>query len=259
MRKRHLLLVINTLVIVLCHCLTSHADSGDFAMDTISPNVQILSPDGGEHFFAGEFCEIIYEAGDPNLAAEPVSIWLFPDPESSFIPIQENLMNSGSFSWQIPPLNTSSARLRILVTDTFGNTTEAISPGEFSIITLIPANPENLVIDSSNAPDVLLNWDPVVSSSAPYYVPMEPDGYIILASEVPHQDADLYTVLGISSLNTYTHAGALLAAPRMFYMVKAFKSYSGDIAHAQDRITTSEAPGSLLWEKVLNLPKGDSE
>jgi formylglycine-generating enzyme required for sulfatase activity len=88
--------------------------------------------------------------------------------------------------------------------------------------TLIPVNPENLTITTSNSTDILLAWEPVTQSTTG--APLIPDGYNIYYASYPDQPWEDFTFLDDTINTSYVHAGVTSDLERMFYFVVAYKN-----------------------------------
>lgn len=244
----------------LCHGLSSYGDSGDFCMDTVDPLVEILSPAGGEQWFAGTVQNVQWLAQDHNFQESPISLYYSVDNGASYELILQNVPNNGILEWQLPELQTDTARLRIYAEDSFGNARETSSPQAFGISYLPPAAPENLQIDSSNGLNAILTWDPVTSTIPPYNLPFTPDGYIVLYNESPFEDEHYFYFLGRSYTNTYTHMDVVEFRDQMFYMVKAYKNYNQREADALESMVRAGTIQRMLWRDAERLLKqGDGK
>ncbi|MFH1850977.1 MAG: LamG-like jellyroll fold domain-containing protein [Candidatus Neomarinimicrobiota bacterium] len=95
--------------------------SDQFAVDAADPWVELTAPNGGEKFAQWEMVSAAWTAGDQNLAVNPVTLGIIPDPGGSFNALLEGLPNSGGASLTMPSIDTRLALLKILVKDTFGN------------------------------------------------------------------------------------------------------------------------------------------
>ncbi len=236
-----------------CQGLVSWADSDDFAMDTIDPQVQILYPVGGEEWFINTPQNILWAAQDHSFSDTPISLWYSTNSGADYQMIQENLANSGTYVWQISAVQTDHAKVRIMTVDSFGNAGEVSSPQTFSIIHLPPAAPENLVVDTANGLHALLSWDAVTQTIPPYNLPFSPDGYIILYNETPAEDEQSYYFLGRSYINSFAHLDVVEFRNQMFYMVKAYKNYSRAEAEALEALLQSSKTQRITWDAAKAL------
>ena len=94
--------------------LVSHADSEDFAMDTIDPLVELLSPQGGEEWFIGESKNILWSATDHNFPAHPISLQYSINGGTLYLDLASDLEDSGTYLWLLPYAQTTSARVKVM-------------------------------------------------------------------------------------------------------------------------------------------------
>lgn len=205
--------------------LSSTTNSAPFTLDTVEPEINIITPNGGEAWYIGDTNDITWSIEESNLTSNTINIsYLLGGTE--YLPLAENIANSGSWPWLMPEVQSYSARVKITALDDFGNLGEKVS-GTFSITYVPPAAPENMNVDISNNIDAVIAWDPVTQTI--YSTPITPDGYIVLYNETPYEDDQFYYFLGRSYTTTYTHHDVAEFRDQMFYRVLAYKNYRGDV------------------------------
>jgi hypothetical protein len=101
--------------------------------DTTPPFVQLLWPNGGQTLTANRVTNVTWSASDPSGIAA-VHLFVSLDNGASYQPIARNLPNSGAFAWVPADRPTAQARLKVVATDTFGNTTNDVSDAVFAIV-----------------------------------------------------------------------------------------------------------------------------
>lgn len=101
--------------------------------DTTPPWVQLLWPNGGQTLLANRLTNVTWTASDPSGVAA-VHLYLSLDNGASYQPIARSLPNSGAFAWVPADRPTTQARLKIVATDTYGNTTNDVSDAVFAIV-----------------------------------------------------------------------------------------------------------------------------
>jgi len=209
--------------------LASYTDSDLLTLDTIAPEVELLSPAGGEAWYIGDTHDIVWTASDFSLPANPISLLYSGNSGADYLPIQSLLANTGSFAWLMPSTQSYSSRVRIVVVDGFGSQRTVNSP-LFSITYVPPAAPANLSVDISNAVNAVITWDAVTQTI--YGTPIIPDGYIVLYNESPYeQDEHFYYFLwNVTSGTSFTHPWVASFRDQMYYRVVAYKDYDGRMA-----------------------------
>jgi hypothetical protein len=219
MKLLTLALGMGTLVIGLSGTI-GYGVSGIGSLDTQDPSLALIAPNGGEYWLAGYQEEILWYAGDSNLGEACVLLSYCLNDSLVFIPINGPLDNTLTHLWQVPVTLTSSARIRIQVTDTYGNQNQRISLEPFTIGDSGLAVPQNPVIARNGSTNIQLSWDPVTE-----YLdgtPVTPTGYLILHGTAPCQDIDDFLIIGGTSGLSYVHHGCLSATDIGFYCIVAY-------------------------------------
>lgn len=112
--------------------------------DVEPPVVTLLSPNGGELLLVGSVQQIRWSAEDPDTPAEQlrVAIELLVDGGAA-LPIASGWENSGEYEWVVPNQVSSSARVRVTVSD---GVRSASDQSEAGFVVLQPPPPgENLL------------------------------------------------------------------------------------------------------------------
>ncbi|MCB5271365.1 MAG: hypothetical protein LHW56_05930 [Candidatus Cloacimonetes bacterium] len=224
------------LAFVLCmllggaFALSSYGTSAPVANDTVDPSLSILSPTGGEAWYIGDTNEILWAASDTNLVNNSVNLWYSLSSGTDYIPIAEMTDNDGTQPWLMPSTQSYNARVKIQVSDSFGNSSELSSAG-FSITYVPPAEPTGLMVDISNNVDAVINWQAVTHTIPPYNSDITPDGYIVLYNESPYEhDEHFFYFLTETNSLSYTHQRVARFRDQMFYRIVAYKDYDGRMA-----------------------------
>ncbi|MGB4310203.1 MAG: hypothetical protein WBI94_07980 [Candidatus Cloacimonadaceae bacterium] len=207
--------------------LTGYGTSAAVINDTVDPALTITAPAGGEAWYIGDTNDITWSATDTNILSNSVNIWYSLNGGTDYISIIENTDNDGMHPWAMPAVQSYNARVRIEVSDSFGNFTRLASASPFSITYVPPKTPEGVTVDTSNNQDAVITWQPVTQNI--YNSPLTPDGYIVLYNETPYEDDHFYYFLGRSYTTTYTHLDVAEFRNQMFYKVVAYKNYRGDV------------------------------
>lgn len=115
--------------------LASASSASNFAIvDGVAPTVAITSPNGGESFNAGSSQNITWTAND-NVAVTSVDLAYSTDGGATYPNvIATGLANSGTYGWTVPGTLTTTARVRVTVSDAALNTAVAASASNFAIV-----------------------------------------------------------------------------------------------------------------------------
>jgi hypothetical protein len=229
--------------------LSSYGTSAPVVNDTVDPSLSILSPNGGEAWYIGDTNDITWTASDTNLSPNSIYLWYSMNGGSTYSPLAEAIANSGSYPWEMPSTQSYNARVRIKVSDSFGNFTQISSTGAFSLTYVPPKAPAWVNIDTSNGTDALISWQPVTETI--FNTPINPDGYIVLYNESPyeHDEHFYYYLWDVTSGTSFTHGGVMLRRGAMFYEVVAYKDYNGRMT---DVLTSARAnpETKLSWAEI---------
>lgn len=208
--------------------LIAYGTSAPVVNDTVDPSLSILSPNGGEAWYIGDTNDITWTATDTNLSPNSVYLWYSLNGGTDYNSLAEAIANSGSYPWEMPSLQCYNARVRIKVSDSFGNFSQKSSASAFTITYVPPQTPTGLTVNTSNNVDAVLSWNAV--SETIYNTPITPDGYIVLYNETPYEADQFYYFLTETSLLSYTHLRVARFRSQMFYRIVAYKDYDGRIA-----------------------------
>ena len=233
--------------------LGSTTDSELFILDTVVPALQLTSPIGGEAWYIGDTDNITWNSSDTNLNNDSVFLWYSLNNGVDWTVIVESSQNNGSFIWDIPSTQSTSAKVQVQISDTFGNTALTSSPA-FGISYVPPAIPDGVTADTSNGVDAVISWQPVTLTI--YGTPITPDGYIVLYNESPYEGDQFYYFLGRSFTTTYTHQDVTEFRSQMFYRVVAYKNYRSE-GFAQLELQTKSK--KLLWSEARKILQGASK
>jgi hypothetical protein len=216
-----------------------------FTMDTLNPSVDLLSPNGGETWFVGESNYITWNASDSNFPSSPVTLQY--KTEDTWFTLEESIGNESIYEWIIPNTLTTNAYVRIIVTDTFGNTATDSSQSSFIIDDSTPAMVQNVNVIALDNVHVKITWDPVTTTVQGNQI--VPTGYIVLANSSDELwNMNSYYVLGITDASTeFIHENAISLESRTFYRIVAFKNFRGQIADIKN-LNYGNAPVS--WDEI---------
>ncbi len=103
------------------------------AVDTTPPVVQVLTPNGGQTLTANRATNITWSASDASGIAG-VNLYLSLDNGASYRPLALGLANSGTFSWVPANRPSTQARIKVVATDSYSNSTNDVSDAVFAIV-----------------------------------------------------------------------------------------------------------------------------
>lgn len=215
--------IITVLLLSLClgaFALSSITNTAIFSLDTVDPDISILSPNGGEEWYIGDTNDILWSITESNLVPNSIYIWYNRGGLDDVL-LAEGIENTGTFAWPMPDTLGTNYRVRISATDTFGNYSLKSSASTFTITYVPPETPEGITVDISNNVDAIITWDAVTETI--YGSPIEPDGYIVLYNETPYEDDDsfYYYLWDVTDATTFTHSGVARRRDQMYYRVVA--------------------------------------
>jgi len=108
-------------------------DSPSFAVDTKSPEIELLYPNGGENFTQGEQVNVTWSASDNSPSQNPITISLSIDQGSPYETIVDGISNSGLYSVTLPMQESDFGRFKIHIVDSFGYQSSDEGDGYFII------------------------------------------------------------------------------------------------------------------------------
>ncbi len=234
--------------------LIGYGTSAPVANDNVDPSLTILAPNGGEAWYIGDTNNITWTATDTNLNPNSIYLWYTMDGGTSYTPIASAITNSGSYPWAMPSIQSYNTKVRIKVSDSFGNFTQKSSASPFSITYVPPSAPLGVNIDTSNNLDAVITWQPVTQTI--YSTPIAPDGYIVLYNETPYEGTQFYYFLGRSFTNTYTHHDVAEFRSQMYYKVVAYKNYREESLQELEKNALTKR---LLWKDALQTLERSAE
>lgn len=127
-------------------------------LDTADPGLTLLSPNGGETWYAGNSKTIGWTATDTNFGALPIRLEYSLNGGSSYSSIEPGTANDGNYSWVVPSLASNIVRVRLKATDSFGNSEIVASADNFTLLFMPNTYGENTVPPAApNVPYELSN------------------------------------------------------------------------------------------------------
>ena len=176
-----------------------------FAIDSTSPQVNLISPNGGEYWAGGSHQTITWTASDTNLGGGPITLKYYDG--SAWVLLSTDEDNDGAYTWIVPNLNITTAKVRIFVTDMAGNTAGDESENVFAFDSTAPPKPSSAKSDGANIDGVgiTLDWSDSADFASVTYcleVSTDKDFSTLLISEEGIVDST-YTVDSLPSEETY--------------------------------------------------------
>lgn len=159
--------------------LSVHAPAGP-----LSVTVTVLVPNGGEVWAGGRPNTITWSlAGTGDLGPTPITINVSYNDGASWAPVAVSQPDTGSYVWTPPLVNSTRARIEVVVVDQSGNQVSDRSNGSFTLWSSAPDAPLNLQAIPAgwtNAISFSVSWanpaGPVPVRGAWYKLDLPPSG-----------------------------------------------------------------------------------
>jgi len=201
--------------------LSADTSNANFLIDNSAPTISsntFTAPNGGEVWAGGSGHSITWDNAsfsDALLKNNPIALWYSTDGGVTFPnSIASNLPNSGTYSWTVPPINSSAVLVRIDVQDSVGNVSSDASNANFIIDNSPPTISSN-TLTAPNGGEVFaggsshsITWNNASITDAllknnPIALWYSTDGGVTfsnsIASNLPNTGAFLWTVPAINS------------------------------------------------------------
>jgi hypothetical protein len=138
----------------------SNSDNSDanFTIDSTTPSVTLIAPNGSELFYGGGSCQITWNTSDAHFGSTPIALYYSTDSGTSFPNIiTTTTENDGSYTWTVPALDSSKVRVRVVATDLAGNSNYDDSDANFTINSTSPEGTVTIAEgDYTNSRDIHL-------------------------------------------------------------------------------------------------------
>ena len=128
-------------------------------LDSQTPEVGVVYPNGGEVFQVDDLINIQWTATDSSFGPNPVSVYFSSDNGTSFQIIYSDTVNTSPISWSVPNTTTLEGLIRIVAVDSFGLAGNDTSDAVFKIDGP-PAAPGGLLASLSDHV-INLSWNTV--------------------------------------------------------------------------------------------------
>jgi len=130
--------------------------------DKTPPFVQVIFPNGGENFDAGQEDSIRWIASD-NLRVDSLSLYYSTNAGTDWMTVSTGEFNDSLFVWRIPPTLSTHCLVKIVAYDSTGNSGIDESDDEFSISDLSP--PSILVIYPNGGEKLIIGKEDTIKWS----------------------------------------------------------------------------------------------
>ena len=107
--------------------ITIYDESDLIIVDSNSPDLNWLSPNGLENYNSLDNIILEWIALDESFTDESISIYFSQNLAYPFEAISENIPNTGPISFNLPNINSAFVRFKIVATDYYGNVNEDYS------------------------------------------------------------------------------------------------------------------------------------
>ena len=139
--------------------VTAEGTSSVGILDSQNPEVEVTSPNGSEIYQIGDNVDITWTATDSSFGETPISIYYSTNSGVSFSLIEDDVANTGSYSWAIPNDPSLEVLVRVAAIDSFGLSEDDTSDAVFKIDGP-PAAPQNLLVALADHA-ITISWDAV--------------------------------------------------------------------------------------------------
>jgi len=117
------------------HCIVMHVPAYPGGPD---PTARVLSPNGGEFWYAGHTHDIMWYATD-DVGVTSVDLWCSTDGGQSYPHfIATGEANDGTFEWTVPFTASDRCRVKVVAWDGDGHSGEDVSDADFTIALPVP-------------------------------------------------------------------------------------------------------------------------
>ena len=144
---KYFILILTSFLLSQDSTIVVYGESNIFTIDSQNPAITLSYPNGGESFSQGESINAQWSATDNSFNNESISIYIANSIGAEFTPLSENIANSGSVSLEMPYNDQAFTRIKIVATDSFGNSNTDYSDGYFTVGN--PINNASNIIDST--------------------------------------------------------------------------------------------------------------
>ena len=205
-------------------------------LDSQTPQVAVLTPNGGEVYQIGDAVNITWTAVDSSFGAKPIKIAYSTNNGANYTELASNLANSGLYAWTIPNAPSLEVLVKVVAADSFGLEGFDVSDKVFKIDGP-PQAPQNLALTLVDHA-ISLAW----SASAEGDV----NRYVIYRSTSPNVTVQSSNVLdtvwtpGVSYLDS-----AVVQGSTYYYVVTALDSMNNQ------SVKSNEVNGTAYVLEIL--------
>jgi hypothetical protein len=193
-----------------------------------TPVVSLTSPDGGETWAAGSTQAITYTASDPDSGPSALSIALDYSTNSggTWTAIATGLSNTGSFSWTLPDLASTTARVRVTASDGAAEVSDTSSAN----FTIQQAPPNQAPVVTLTSPDGGEAWT-AGSTQAITYTATDPDSgpsALTISLDYSTNSGGTWTSIATGQANTGSYSWTVPAVTTTTARVRVTASDGAD-------------------------------
>ena len=122
------------------------AFSDQFTIDTVDPEIELLSPAANSIYPPGTVISVTWAASDQSPAQLPIKINVSANLDNPYFELANQIPNTGSYNVPVPGhINSSFVSFRVDIVDFYGNQSYAYNEGYFTI-----GNPPDYDIVTTN-------------------------------------------------------------------------------------------------------------
>ncbi len=122
-----------------------------YTLDRINPAVALTNFTGGQVVKGSQATDITWSASDSNIEASPITVEYSLNAGANWTQIATGVANTGTYSWNMPGFNSTTAMVRLTALDKAGNTATSTSSSVFTIDSSAPL----LTLDSLTGGQIL--------------------------------------------------------------------------------------------------------
>ena len=164
--------------------------SSAFTIDTVNPEITILTPNHGDVFGANEQIIVTWNATDDSPTSQPMTLNVSAFLDNPYFELASNFANTGQIQLNVPEnLNTLFASIRLDIRDYYGNISFAYSNGYFTLgnpnLNNYNMNEENITIETQSNSFTIDTKAPIVN----WIFPNESTSFDPMQGQVVRWDA----------------------------------------------------------------------
>jgi hypothetical protein len=210
--------------------------STDF--DGTPPLLTLNNLNNGETIPANTTVAFLWTASDAHFGANPIGLQVSSDSGISWSPLATGEANDGIYSGITPNVHSTTYRIRITATDTYGNATTVSSSADFTITNIAPA--VSFISSSPSSPSAASTTPNIIGATGP-----------TTTSVTLYSDSSCLTSMASGSRATFIGAGISVTIPGNSSQSIYAKATDGSLTSSCSYLTTythdSIAPAALTY------------